>query len=163
MEKQIEGYEGYYSISDTGVVKNVRTGRILKPFLSVKGYPRVNLFKGEKKYRSAHVHRLVAEAFLPNPKEQVNHIDGDKLNNNLSNLEWCTNQYNATHSWETGLRDHLKNQVKLTKGTEILYFDSAREACKGIGCSKNAVSAAARSGWKIYGYTVEYIEKDEVK
>lgn len=100
--KIIDGYSRYI-ISNTGEVKNLKTGRILKKDSS-RNYYEVVLSKNGKTKKYS-IHRLVAEAFIPNPenKPQVNHKDGNKLNNNLDNLEWCTTKENAEHA-----RDILK-------------------------------------------------------
>ena len=114
--KDIENFE-CYQISNLGRVRRKQrlqktpTGqegviaeRILKPFKSTKGYLRIELnCYGKRKIFS--VHRLVALAFLDNPlnKPQVNHIDGDKTNNNITNLEWCTNSENQLHSYKNNL------------------------------------------------------------
>ena len=93
--KDIKGYEGLYQVSNRGRVKSTRNNIILKPIISDKGYYRVDLSKNGNKYR-ARIHRLVAQAFIPNPYNysQVNHKDENKANNCVSNLEWCTDQYN---------------------------------------------------------------------
>lgn len=85
-----------YSVSNKGEVRNDDTGYILKGSLNGKGYKRVLLHK--KRY---FIHRLVATLFISNPNNypQVNHIDHDKLNNNVCNLEWCNNQYNSEHAY----------------------------------------------------------------
>ena len=93
---------GMYQVSDLGRVLRTDSGTILKAYLTGKGagYPTVNIGRKNRK-----VHRLVAESFVPNPYNlpQVNHIDGDKTNNNASNLEWVTNRENATHAVNLGL------------------------------------------------------------
>ena len=105
--RPIEGFERY-SISKTGEVINAITGNLIRQRISSNGYMRVNLRSGDKPYElptTKTVHRLVAEAFLPRiyGKEYVNHIDGDKTNNDVSNLEWCTASENITHALRTGL------------------------------------------------------------
>lgn len=95
--KWIDGYEGFYKVSDCGSVKNA-TGKILKLKKEKNGYLRVHLDKkGKREYFN--VHRLVAETFLPNPDNlpQVNHKDEAKTNNHLENLEWCTPSYNINY------------------------------------------------------------------
>lgn len=109
--KDIEGYEGLYQVSNMGNIKRVehedyrcRQGyrvfkeRILKPYISTKGYKRVNLSKNNKK-KEVPVHRLVAMAFIENPNNypQINHKDENKFNNNVDNLEWCTCKYNNNY------------------------------------------------------------------
>lgn len=118
--KDIKGYEGCYQVSNLGRIKSLdrmtnnqygeyfMKGRILKnSIIKDKGYCRVSLNNGNGKI-SKRVHRLVAEAFIPNPenKLEVNHKDGNKLNNCVSNLEWCTNKENIEHSIRTGLKKH---------------------------------------------------------
>lgn len=95
-----------YQISNFGRVKSIykKTVHIRKPFL-LHFYLAVELRKYGKRQRPL-VHRLVAEAFIPNPdnKPQVNHIDGNRLNNHVSNLEWCTQSENIQHSLRVGLK-----------------------------------------------------------
>ena len=112
----IYGFKGEYQISNNGDVKSLnrivkhRDGlrniseRILKISVS-RGYKFIALFKNGKG-KSFLIHRLVAEAFIKNPenKPQVNHIDGNKLNNHVSNLEWCTSSENGIHAYKTGLQ-----------------------------------------------------------
>lgn len=96
MFKVIDGTEGKYSVSPSGDIKGKRG--LLKPFL-VQGYLAV-CFRVGGRQRNLYVHRLVAEAFLPNPDNlpQINHKDEDKTNPHIDNLEWCTEQYNVEYS-----------------------------------------------------------------
>lgn len=115
--KPVKGYEGLYEVSNLGRVRSLdrvvkystgatrlHKGRIMKTPSSRSGYPHTVLRKN-KKGRTTCVHRMVAEAFLPNPEDKraVNHIDGVKHNNHLSNLEWVTFQENSRHAWKMGL------------------------------------------------------------
>ncbi len=110
MEKEEEyrdvvGFEEYFQVSNMGNIYSKRSNRILKQTKSKTGYwafaTRINGIA-----HCLRVHRLVAEAFIPNPesKPYVNHKDGCKTNNILSNLEWVTAKENSAHSWSTGLQ-----------------------------------------------------------
>ncbi len=116
--RPIVGYEDLYEISSLGRVrsldrytygkngsKRLHKGRYLKPF-TTHGYKVIDLYK-DKKRKHCKVHRLVAEAFIlnddPENKTDVNHIDGDKSNNAINNLEWCTRRENIMHAFEKGL------------------------------------------------------------
>lgn len=93
-----------YSVSSSGNVRNDSTGRMKELFVDTKGYLSVDLYShGERK--RFRVSRLVGEAFIDNPesKPQINHIDGNKLNNSVSNLEWVTAQENVRHAFDNGL------------------------------------------------------------
>lgn len=112
MWQPVNGYEGIYEVSDQGRVRNVKRDRLRKPS-NIRGYQAVPLCKGGKN-RMKLLHRLVAEAFIPNHenKPQVNHINGNKADNRAENLEWVTPQENLRHAWETGLipfRGPVKN------------------------------------------------------
>ncbi len=109
--RPVKGFEGLYEVSNLGQVKSLnynRTGetKILRLSKDRYGYLQVSLRKNSKVYTKL-VHRLVASAFIPNPegKTQVNHIDGDKTNNKVDNLEWCTAKENIQHAWNTGLKN----------------------------------------------------------
>ena len=101
-----------YEVSNLGRVRNSATGYILKPSIHDNKYYRVTLTNPDKSKKHYKVHRLVAEAFVPNPMEkpQVNHKDGNKLNNYSLNLEWCSNKENALHAVQTGLINRLNKE-----------------------------------------------------
>jgi hypothetical protein len=89
--KDVKGYEGIYKVSNTGLIKNIKRNKILATRTTYDKYLRINLNKNGNK-KTFKIHRLVADAFIPNPhnKPTVNHIDGNKQNNMLDNLEWMT-------------------------------------------------------------------------
>lgn len=108
MWKSIRGYKGFYEVNELGDVRSIKQRRgthakLLKP-TNMKGYRRVDLCVDMKRSTKM-VHRLVAEAFLLNPKNlpYINHIDCNKANNLATNLEWCSHQENMNHAWKTGL------------------------------------------------------------
>lgn len=104
--KDIKNYEGLYQISNFGNLKSIKNGRekIIKQNYSQR-YIRNNLWK-KCKYKTLSIHRLVAEAFVPNPSNYkiVNHKDGNRYNNNATNLEWCTQSHNVKESYRLGLQ-----------------------------------------------------------
>ena len=113
---RIAGYERYEVFED-GSIKNDKN-RMLKPYLSKRGYYRVKLYDLNGYAKMFQVHRLVAQAFIPNPNNlpEVNHIDGNKQNNSVENLEWCTSEENQKHAEKLGLRKNCygNNHSKLT-------------------------------------------------
>ena len=116
--------------------------RIMKPCTTKSGYKQVNLQKNKKTYGKL-VHRLVAEAFIENKnnKKCINHIDGDKLNNRVDNLEWCTYKENAKHAWENGLQNsYLKGKYgkehNLSKA--VKQYDKNKNFIKKWDCISDA-------------------------
>lgn len=112
MIKDIKEFEGLYQITDDGRVYSIRKDKYLKPRKDKDGYLLVNLYKDKKQY-TRKVHRLVAEAFIDNPegKSDVNHIDCQRDNNSVSNLEWVTHRENIIYQAEQG---HLFPNRNLT-------------------------------------------------
>lgn len=149
--KYIKGYEGLYQVSSWGRVKRVNTGRILKTIIGKDGYIQINLCKHgiQTRYK---VHRLVAQAFIPNPqnKPQVNHIDEDKENNHVENLEWVTNQENMLHN------DLYKRCVKHAKKPVICLetnekFESITQLSKYLKLGISTVSEKIKYNKPING------------
>lgn len=101
--KDIEGFEGKYKISNLGRVYSIKNDIILKPGYDGKKYSTVSLYN-KKKYHFK-IHRLVAKYFIPNPNNypQINHIDGNKQNNRIDNLEWCDQSHNIKEAYRLGL------------------------------------------------------------
>jgi len=159
--KDIKGYEGLYQISNLGNVKslerliikknnrnNIKKTTINKSHICDTGYYAIRIKKGNisKMFK---VHRLIAIAFIPNPenKPQVNHIDGNKLNNDISNLEWCTNKENAIHAYKNKLSNPctkiaLENRMlKVIDTSNGVVLNSIKDASKYCGYSRSHLSA----------------------
>ncbi len=111
--KDITGFECEYQVSNLGRVKSFKKGKetIMKPHVIYSGYFQICLLKQNKRHLFL-IHRLVAQEFIQNPfnKPEVNHIDGNKQNNKVNNLEWCTHGENIKHAWNNGLQ---KKSIKM--------------------------------------------------
>ena len=124
MWKDIKGYEGLYKISSKGKVFSIRRNKNIKPYKVSNGYLAIELNNGKpKKFL---IHRLVALEFIENKlnKKEVNHIDGDKLNNDVSNLEWCSSKENSIHAIKNNLQKlngEYNGNSKL-KEIDVLYI-----------------------------------------
>lgn len=171
------GYEDSYQISDQGRVFTKRRldgnriiyGKELRPVLTKDGYLKVSLCKDsvETKY---YLHRLVAKQFIPNPNNlpQVNHIDGNKFNNCVTNLEWCTKQENQQHAVTHLLMQHGSNRpgAKLTEDKVLEIYKlkgimSAKEIGKYYGVSKNTINLILRGKKWSYLYNQHFNMKQQ--
>lgn len=126
-----------YTVSDSGDVYSSQKKCLLAVHDNGNGYKTCTLWDGEKA-RKFYIHRLVATCFLPNPDglPHVNHIDGDKSNNHVSNLEWVSIKDNLNHAHDTGLFDNHNKQIKLNQMEWIGTKNSTREVI-GVTNEKN--------------------------
>ena len=141
MFKDIKGYEGLYKIDDKGnvyscITNSSRRKGIMKP-QSKNGYLTIGLYK-DKKYKNYLIHRLVAQAFISNPNnlKEVNHIDGNKHNNRVQNLEWCTGSQNVKHSYEHGLHPRLCGEKNVAHKLTWKDVHEIRGIYKDVSCTE---------------------------
>ena len=153
MVRDVKGYEGLYTVSDDGHVFN-KNGKEMNHYLLKRGYHTVILWK-DNKQKTKLVHRLVAEAFIPNPNNlpQVNHMDENKDNNTLGNLEWCTNDYNCHYG--------TVNERRRVSG---LNGAKERGECKEVICLADgkryySISEAARQ----YGIAITRVSSSCIR
>ena len=173
--RAVAGYEGLYEVSNYGRVRRIfRYGRpyltLCKPKLTKDGYFESTLFKGNKPCW-IRTHRLVAQAFIENPenKPEVNHIDGNKLNNSADNLEWCTSSENQLHAYRIGLQVASGGAVTNKKAVRCIELDLIADSLTSMqtllcqhGYTKstrlNGLSVAMNNGTKTYkGLHFEFI------
>lgn len=161
--KDIKGYEGLYQVSSFGRVKSSYTKRILKGGKNKAGYLLVGLYKQGVLSRKS-IHRLVAEAFIPNPdnKPEVNHIDENKTNNVVSNLEWMTakeNINNGTRNERSNITRSIPIIAISIKTGESTKFNSSKECARQLGLKSSNISAVLKGKQKqTKGYIFKYKE-----
>lgn len=182
----IKGLEGYYSITKSGKVfseprdnvpnKYSKKRNEIKICISSNGYC---YFKAWINNKSKHIslHRALAKTFIPNPlnKPYINHKDGNKANNSLSNLEWVTPKENSVHAWNMGLykytpkywqgkfgKDHCQSKPIIqfdTEMNEIARFDSTASAVRATEIPRGSIKNALRKGCKGYGFYWKFVLK----
>lgn len=158
--KDIEGLDGIYQVSNHGRIKSLRDTiynrktketmtihreKILKPYKVTKGYLAVDL-RNNGKRNTKKVHRIVAMTFIPNPNNlpQVNHKDENKQNNNVDNLEWCTNQYNTNYgTTKKRMAEKIKKKVIQmdANGNIVCEWDSIGEAAESLNVCMDTITA----------------------
>jgi hypothetical protein len=159
----IPGYENY-EISENGEIYSVKLKRLLKPFV-YGNYYRINLQDENKKIKKLRVHRLVAKTFIPNLKNYpvVNHKDGNGLNNNISNLEWCTISQNTQHAHDNSLINQYGIKInKLNEEGEVLEtFDSISSAARSMNVHHEYIRRAVNKNKMFNGFIWQKIEENE--
>lgn len=166
--KPVKGYEDLYAVSNTGMVKSYdrkvwngngyynKKGRILKKSKTTTGYWKVELYKAGKR-KSKKIHRLVAKSFIPrvDGKNLINHKDGNPLNNNVNNLEWCNQSENMQHAYDTGLID--SNFTKYKEEITREYIVNKDTNVKGLSQKYNCSETSIRKHLKNKGIKIRGI------
>ena len=157
----IKEYKGFL-VDDDFNIYNARTGRRLTPYIGTDGYFQVSRRRADQSLYHIRVHVLFANCFIPNPNNYryINHIDSNKLNNSLRNLEWCTNSYNVKHGWDSGNRIH-KNRTKVkaidNQGQEF-YFNSIRECGEKLHLDRHKIARILKKEINnFYDYDFNYV------
>ena len=151
---KVEGFENY-EVSNLGKVRNIKSGIMLKPWITKDGYLRHCLYKHNKR-KNLLLHRIIATAFIDNHEEKpcVNHIDENKLNNDLSNLEWCTVKENNIHGTRTK-RAAEKCSIKVIQldlnDNVLNKFESMTQAGQETGTSVGDISSCCNGRSKSAG------------
>lgn len=190
--KPVKGYEGLYEISNKGTIKSIRRyletkddrkylwgGKLLKPVINCRfGYKQIRLRKNNK-YKTIYIHKLVALTYLTpiQGKNEVNHKDGNKLNNCVENLEWCNRQENVVHSIKNGLKDNsikpetrekINRTNKLKRAKKVYQYDlkmnliniheTTRIAAKDVNGHQGNISLHCRNLKPYKGFIFTYIQ-----
>lgn len=148
-----------YKVSECGEVFSVVSNIFLKQRIDVDGYPTVTMGSKYAKRSSRRVHRIVAENFIPNINnyKEVNHIDGNKQNNHVSNLEWCTRKHNVQHAFDTGLKVGSKG---VENGRAILNDSDVLEIRKLLdeGITRYRIAKMYKVSWSL----INFIQKGTI-
>lgn len=162
--KDIEGYEGLYQVSSFGRVHSLYKNIILKGVKATGGYTIVNLSKNGSTSTKT-IHRLVAQVFIPNPenKPEVNHIDEDKSNNRVDNLEWMTAKENVNHGTRNKRLSRTKSipilAINLKTG-ESKQFYGINECARQLGLNPSNITSVLKGNRKqTGGYKFKYLNE----
>lgn len=151
-QAKLVAFDREYLLYSNGDLYN-SFGKKLKGGDNSKGYKSYNFSQGTSTWKRLYKHRLVAEAFIPNPEgyKYVNHKDHNKSNNDVSNLEWCTAEYNVQYVIKSGRARYKSRKVQqLNDNMQVVgEFCSFAEAARLLKCTKENIGTAARSNMKI--------------
>lgn len=158
--QEILGYSNYF-VSKDGVVFSKKTNKHLKPRITKLGYARVALYNNNKP-KDFSVHRLVAQAFIPNPENKpcINHINGIKTDNRVENLEWCTYSENTLHGYRTGLIT-ISDKCKIvrSKMNKNNFLGGNPMAKKVFDSKTNKIYNSLKECYGIYGYGYDHMSR----
>lgn len=139
--KEIKGFSNY-EVSNEGVIRNKETKQTIQPHKTTSGYHTLKLYRDNKPY-TRQVHRLVAATYLGDSDLDVNHIDGNKTNNNINNLEYVTKSDNMKHAYKLGLIKPYKHKPTHTKEVCCITlnktYDSVHEASRELSIDRNEI------------------------
>ena len=149
--KDIKGYEGMYAVTEDGKVWSYKTNKYLKQMSDKDGYLQVNLW-GNRKSNTKKVHRLVAEAYIPNPegKPQINHKDENTKNNCVTNLEWVTNTENQNYGNHSINMGKSKSIPVYCVELDTVYY-GAYEAARQTGANQSVITKCCKGKGKTAG------------
>ena len=181
MQKPVKGFEELYLVSDNGEVFSTKNNIVLKPNILRSGYCQYSLYKNGKRHLLLG-HRIVAEAFIPNPNNYpiINHKDECKTNNNVENLEWCTHSYNLKYgtlrerrslskTWVKGVDTSKKPVIQMLDGKVIEIYESISEAARKTNTNLSNISQCCLGNrkrangfyWK-FGKEKKYVKTAEL-
>lgn len=156
MWKDIQGWENLYEVSTDGNVRNKRNGNLIFGDVNNAGYRRIQLYakNHNPEKERVFIHRLVATHFIPNPNSlpEVNHIDGNKLNNSIENLEWISRMDNELHCRQNGLKEYKPYVVSFNNG-EQRTFDTTGQLARVLNVTRATVKF-----W-LHGHNTGYLTR----
>ena len=153
--RHIKGFEEQYLVSDIGQVWSIRRNKLLKPVIDKYGYEKVGLYR-ERKIHTRSVHRLVAQAFIPNPNNlpTVNHINEDKTDNRVNNLEWASIAHNDNHGTRNERMANTKSKrpiERISPDGEIVIYKGVKDAWRKTGINRSSISLCCKNIRKTAG------------
>ena len=168
--KDIVNYENIYQVSNLGRIRDAKSKIIKSQHLHKDGYFLITLYKDSTKL-TCRVHRLVAQAFIPNPHKlpEINHISGIKMDNRVCNLEWVSSRDNIKHAWGIGIYSKsILQRAQLKKMKPVIQYQgksikkiyrSEHNAAKDMGVSVQSIVAAIKNGFSCCGYQWRFFER----